>query len=173
MARLYRAIYALSQAGAVLAALMLVGMVGHIMLEIILRGLFDTSTFVVDEFVGYAMIGAIFWSLGYTVEHGALIRVTVLTQRLPAWVERASLVLAAASTLVVTLWLMQFFWTRLARNYARGTVSSSIAAVPSWIPEAILFSGLVILALQLAAFGLRQITGHPSPATPTDDAFVE
>jgi len=56
------------------------------------------------------------------------------------------------------------YWTRAARAWQRGTVSSSIAAVPTWIPEAIMLTGLAIFTLQLFAYALRHLTGHASPA---------
>jgi len=55
MTRFYRLIFALSRLAAFMAAVAMVCMVGIIALEIILRGLFSTSTFVTAEFVGYGI----------------------------------------------------------------------------------------------------------------------
>ncbi|OAB55518.1 hypothetical protein AY600_07390 [Phormidium willei BDU 130791] len=49
--------------GAAAAALLLVYMVGHIVLEILLRGLWSTSTFVLDEFIGFAVAASAFLGL--------------------------------------------------------------------------------------------------------------
>ena len=47
------AVYAISRVSAAFACVILVFMVGHILYEITLRTLFSTSTYVLDEFVGY------------------------------------------------------------------------------------------------------------------------
>jgi TRAP-type C4-dicarboxylate transport system permease small subunit len=169
----YRSVYAISQLGAIGACLMLIAMVGHIVLEILLRNIFSTSTFVQDEFVGYAVAACVFWSLGYTLEHSHLIRVNVLLHRFNERARRIAEVFCGVAAFVCTGYLAWFFWLRLTRNWTRGTVSGSIAAVPMWIPEAIILTGLAIFALQLIAYTLRQITGHPSLAHGSDDAFVE
>lgn len=165
MARFYLYCYRLSQVGAALACVMLAYMVGHVIYEIVLRAVFHTSTFVVDEFVGYALTGFIFFSLGYALETDALIRVTVLTQHLPERVARWLLALCSFVSVALVVQLADSYWLRAMRAYKRGTVSSTIAAVPAWIPEAVILVGLSLFALQLLAFGLRHITGHPSPAT--------
>lgn len=173
MAAFYRLCFRLSQIGAVVACCMLIYMVAQIMLEIVLRSVFHTSTFVADEMVGYALSAFVFWSFGYALESGSLIRVTVLTQHLSAAATRVVFALGAFASLIVVLKLADTFWMRTSRAYSRGTVSSSIAAVPTWIAEAIMLGGLVLLAIQLFAYGLRQLTGHASPAQEHHDTLVE
>jgi TRAP-type C4-dicarboxylate transport system permease small subunit len=167
MARFYSNVFALSRLAAVIAACALVYMVSHIAYEIILRSFFATSTFVLDEFVGYAIGICIIWSLGYVLEHGDLIRVGLVLDRLP---ERAQQLLTAVSALVacaLSVGLAWMFWIRVARAWSRGTVSSSVAAVPTWIPEGAIMVGLGVFALAAFAHGLRHITGHPTPAPHT------
>lgn len=164
MTRFYRGVFALSRLAAVIAACALVYMVGHIACEIILRSFFATSTFVLDEFVGYAISICVIWSLGYVLEHGDLIRVALVLNRLPG---RAQDLMTAAAALVaaaMSAGLAWMFWIRVARAWSRGTVSSSVAAVPTWIPEGAVMLGLAIFSLAALAHGLRHLTGHPSPA---------
>ncbi|UOA33129.1 hypothetical protein DSM110093_02941 [Sulfitobacter sp. DSM 110093] len=164
MTRFFSIVFGLSRLAAVIAACALLYMVGHIIYEIILRSFFATSTFVLDEFVGYAISICIIWSLGYVLEHGDLIRVGLVLDRLP---ERAQQLLTAASALMagaMSAGLAWMFWIRVARAWSRGTVSSSVAAVPTWIPEGAIMVGLALFALAAVAHGLRHITGHPSPA---------
>lgn len=163
MQRIYKFVFCISQFAAIVAAAALIYMVGHIAVEIIMRGVFASSTFVTYEFVGYAISICIIWSLGYALEHEQLIRVGIVLNRLP---ERAQEIMTAAAAFVVcaaTIGLVTVFWMRASRAYNRGTVSSSIAAIPTWIPEALMLIGLSLFALQLAAYGLRHLTQHPSP----------
>ena len=173
MARFYAFAFGVSRLAAVAAAGAMVFMVGIIALEIILRALFSTSTFVTAEFVGYAMMLCVVWSLGYVLESGQLIRVQLLLTHLPP---RARNLLTAGAAFAVglgTVGLALVFWTRAARAYQRGTVSSSIAAVPTWIPETIMLIGLLVFAIQLFALGLRHVTGHPSPAAPVEETLMD
>ncbi|WP_434288172.1 TRAP transporter small permease subunit [Celeribacter sp. SCSIO 80788] len=164
MTRFYAGVYAISRLAAVIAACALVYMVGHIAYEIVLRSVFSTSTFVLDEFVGYGISVCVIWSLGYVLEHGDLIRVGLVLDRLP---QRAQELMTAGAALVacaMSAGLAWMFWIRVARAWSRGTVSSSVAAVPTWIPESAMMVGLILFSLAALSHGLRHITRHPSPA---------
>ena len=55
------AIFTISRVAAALSCVMLVGMVAHILYEIVLRVFFSSSTYVLDEFVGYEVAACTFW----------------------------------------------------------------------------------------------------------------
>jgi len=150
-------IFTLSRLAGGLAGVLLVGMVLHILLEIVLRAFFSTSTFVLDEFVGYGVAAITFLSLGYTLEHGALIRVNILLARARGPLQRILEVVAATCTLALLTFFGWFFWFRVARHLSRGTVSSSIAQVPMWIPEGLVLIGLGLFWLQMFAYLLRML----------------
>jgi TRAP-type C4-dicarboxylate transport system permease small subunit len=164
MQKLYLFVFRISQVGSIIAAAALIYMVAHIAIEIVMRGVFASSTFTTYEFVGYAISICIVWSLGYALEHEQLIRVGIVLNRLPERMQQIMTSIAAFCVCAATIGLATVFWMRAARAYSRGTVSSSIAAVPTWIPESLMFAGLCMFALQLAAYGLRHLTGHASPS---------
>ena len=172
MQTLQRVIYGISTAAAGLACFVLIAMVGHILYEIVLRTVFSSSTFVLDEFVGYGVAAATFLALGHVLENGSLIRVNILLSRLSPGARRAMEALCASLTLAVVLVLTWFIWLRVARHWVRGSTSSSIAQVPLWIPEGAILLGLCVFALQLLAYLLRQIEGGPPPVVldPVDAA---
>ena len=170
MTRFYSGDFALSRFAAAIAACALVYMVGHIACEIVLRSVFATSTFVLDEFVGYAVCICVIWSLGYALEHGDLIRVGLLLDRLPPRAQGLMTAVSALAACALSAGLAWMFWIRVARAWSRGAISSSIAAVPTWIPEGAVMLGLGIFSLAALAHGLRHVTGHPSPAPPAPQA---
>lgn len=151
----------ISRAAAYVAAAILVFMVGHILLEIVLRNLFDTSTFVTAEFVGYGVAAMTYLGLAFSLRTGALIRVNMLLVRLHGPARRAAEMLCVAMTLALTVFLGWYFWRQLARDYTRGTVSYSIAEVPVWIPEGLVFAGIALFGLQLFAYLVRLGLGDP------------
>jgi TRAP-type C4-dicarboxylate transport system permease small subunit len=167
------AVYAVSRVAAFLACLILMGMVGHILFEIVLRTFFATSTYVLDEFVGYGVAAVTFLALGYSLEHGSLIRVTLLIGRVTARARQILEVLSALATMSVVALLIWFFWLRMARNWTQNRVSSSIAEVPMWIPEAGILLGLCVFWLQLLAYALRQIADTAPPVAVSSSSLSE
>lgn len=157
--RLVRAVERLSHAAGIVSAILLIGMVLHILVEIVLRSFFSTSTFVLDEFVGYGVAAMTFLSLGYALNEGALIRVNILLARTAGRRRIALEIFSASMTLAISVFIAGYFWRSVARNWTRGAVSESIAEVPLWIPEGLVLAGVVLFAIQLAAYLLRLIAG--------------
>ncbi|WP_137389017.1 TRAP transporter small permease subunit [Rhodoligotrophos defluvii] len=154
----------ISRAGAVIAAILVVAMTGHILLEILLRVAFSRSTYVLEEFVGYGIAGASFMALAYTLETEGHIRVNLLLTRLgDSPLRKLVELLCIGTSFALTLFLCLYFWRSISRNWARGAVSETIAQVPLWIPEGFVLLGLGIFALQLVARALRVLVGSPSP----------
>ncbi len=149
----------LSRCAARLAAVGLVYMVLHILYEIVLRSFFDTSTYVLDEFIGYSVAAITFLTLGFALEEGALIRVNFILTFTKGKVRRAFEVFAVGVTLVMTLYITGYFIFTVKRDFLRGTTSESIAEVLLWIPVGFVVLGLVIFALQLFAYLLRVLAG--------------
>jgi TRAP-type C4-dicarboxylate transport system permease small subunit len=154
-------VFRISRGAAIVSAALLVAMALHILTEIVLRSFFASSTFVLDEFVGYGVAAMTFLSLGYALEDGSLIRVQLLLTRSPPPARRGLEALSAALTLALSLFLITHFWHSVSRNWSRGAVSQSIAEVPLWIPEGLVLLGLVLFALQLFAHLLRLLRPLP------------
>lgn len=152
----------LTRAGAIMAAVIVAAMVGHILLEIVLRAVLDSSTYVLDEFVGYGVAASTFLGLGYTLEQGGLIRVNILLARIRSRAMRQLTevtCVAACFGVFAMVWL--YFWSSISRNWTRGAVSETVAQVPLWIPEGLLLLGLSIFLLQLVAYAIRIVSGEP------------
>ena len=149
--------YRLSQIAGITAGLILTFIVLFILTEIVLRTFLSSSTYVLDEFVGYALGALIFLSLGYTLENDQLIRVNLLLSKVTSRVRRLLEVIAATLTLVLSTFFAWFFWLRIERHWSRDIVSNTIAEVPMWIPESLLLVGIIIFWLQTLAYLLRML----------------
>lgn len=147
-----------------MACAILVFMVGHVLVEIVLRSAFSKSTYVLDEFVGYGIAATTFLSLAYALRRGVMIRVNLLLGALALGgrgrqiIEIACGILTACACGVV----VRYFWISVARHFERGTASETIAAVPMWIPEGLVLAGLIILEIELIAFIFRVAMGMAS-----------
>jgi len=163
-AGLDRASAVLAKAAACLAGFLLVAMIVHVILEILLRGLFATSTFALDEFVGYGVAAVTFLAAGYAFQDGAFIRVSFLLQ---AAGRRRPALLRAVESLCATvaaacLWFVAWYFARsVLRHLERGTLSETVAQVPLWIPEGLMLVGLVVLSLRISLYLLRLLCGGP------------
>ncbi|WP_366944019.1 TRAP transporter small permease [uncultured Roseobacter sp.] len=155
MRLLLRAIDSLSLLALICAGVILIYAVSHILLETVLRSLFDTSTHVLDEFIGFSVLSITFLSLSWTLRDGGMIQVNLLTNRLPPrgqlWLQG---VVATFGT-GLGAYFCTFLWRNLVKNWNRGAVSESVAEVPLWIPDLIVFVSACLLVLQLAASVIR------------------
>ena len=157
--RLHAAASMLSCLAGWLSGAILIYMVAHTVLEIVLRNVFNRSTFVLDEFVGYGMAAITFLALGHALERGQLIRVNLLLGMLGGLARRLIELFCILATLAITVFAGWFFYQVMQRQWLRGAVSHSLAEVPLWIPYAIVLSGLGVFALQLIAYLLRILCG--------------
>ena len=156
-----RAVLAVSRLAAWLSGLILVAMVLHILVEIVMRSFFDTSTYVLDEFIGYGVAAMTFLALAYALEEGSLIRVNIVLSRTHGRVRRALELVCASSTLALACFLGWYVLRNWKRDWDRGAVSPSIAEIPMWIPEGLVLLGFILFVIQLAAYVLRLATGGP------------
>lgn len=142
--------------------LLIVYVLAHILLEIVLR-LFGTSTYVLDEFVGYAVATLTFLGLGYSLERGGLIRVGLIIERLPQskrwWFD----LFASVVSLAMFSWIYFYWQTNVLRSFSRGTTSESIAATPLWIPQGLVLVGLGLLCFTLFTHALILLFRQQSP----------
>ncbi|MDA8586065.1 TRAP transporter small permease [Rhodobacteraceae bacterium] len=136
---------------------LLVYMVVHINLEIILRVFFDTSTFSMDEFVGYAVGSMTFLALAHTFQQRKHVRVTVLQGYATGRFAIAVELICIALTFGITLFLARYIWRTLARDFSRGTVSPTLTETPIWLIDAAIFLGLSLFLIQLLATALTTL----------------
>lgn len=149
----------LSRLAALVAGLLLMLMVGHTLLEMTLRAFFGTSTFVLDEFVGYEVAALTMLGLGHALNSGGIIRVNLVTQlagpRQQRWLELAVVVL----TFALCVFLCRYYGLAIETAFLRGTRSNTLAATPQWIPMTVFLVGVLVFMLQLAAYAARIVSG--------------
>ncbi|PHQ71424.1 MAG: C4-dicarboxylate ABC transporter permease [Sneathiella sp.] len=151
----------LSKAAAVFACAILVAMTMMILYEIILRTFFASSTYVLDEFVGYGVAVMTFMSFALALRDGVFIRVNLVTANVGPKVRRILEVGSCAVGTVLFTFLGYFILKLVMRNFENGVVSNSLAETPLWIPQGFVFLGVALLVLQFAALTVRFSLGEP------------
>ncbi len=168
MGKLDMVMSAVATVAAIVAGCFMVLMIGHILLEIVLRSFFARSTYVLDEFVGYAVASMTFLTLAHALNRGSLIRVNLVLDRLEGKTRRAVEIASALAGTTAFAFVLCYFFRSWLRSWNRGTVSGSIAEVPLWIPEGIVLIGLIIFVAQLFVYTLRVILGGQMIQVRTD-----
>lgn len=142
------------------SAICLVGMTVLMLAEIVLRGVFNSTTEHSDELVGYLLVGVSFLSLALCQTRGAFHRVEMVQMRLgPRGQLVSSLVfnLLSFTYIAITDW---YFVQFVMSSYRREAMASTTLATPLWIPESVMIVGatLLLVALGRAILGdLRRL----------------
>ena len=147
---------------AVISAIFVSLMTLLIIIEIGLR-FFSLSTFMADTLVGYGVAATTFLSAAWALEHGAMIRVTALTNIMRSFAQRVAELFCLVATETIFLFLISYQWHTVHKYWSRGTVGQHYIKIPLWIPESFFLIGLVLLALQICVRLLRILAvGHKS-----------
>lgn len=147
----------LSLGGAFIASGLLIVLVLLILLEIVLRYFFNTSTMRADEYSGYLYLALVCFGFGYTFLRDGHIRITFLTAKISS--KSSSLVDIFAG--VVTLALLGFIFYRTILlvwdSYQTGVVSEGVSATPLFIPQLALPIGLLLFMVSVVAFIVQRM----------------
>lgn len=152
----------LNQGAGILCGSLIVYMAAHILLEIVLR-FFNSSTYILNEFIGYAVATMTFMGLGFALERGGLIRVGLVINRLSRNAAMVLDLLISSAMLVLFSWLSWYWSINVSRSYSRGITSESLADTPLWIPEGAVLLGLVLLCLTLSSRVLSLLVYRKPP----------
>jgi len=139
------------------SAICMVGMVLLILAEVVLRGVFNSTTEHSDELVGYLLVGLSFLSLALCQSRGAFHRVEMVQMRLgPRGQALSALVfdLLSFAYIALTGW---YFLQFVMSSYRREAMASTVLATPLWIPESVMILGAVMLLLSLGQSILNDV----------------
>jgi TRAP-type C4-dicarboxylate transport system permease small subunit len=131
------------------SGLCMVGMVLLILAEVVLRGVFNSTTEHSDELVGYLLVGLSFLSLALCQSRGAFHRVEMVQMRLgPRGRAISALVfdLLSFGYIALTGWYFLLF---VMSSYRREAMASTALGTPLWIPETAMIVGAVMLLIVL------------------------
>jgi TRAP-type C4-dicarboxylate transport system permease small subunit len=141
-----KALDALYNSAAALAALFLVGLLAMVVLSIVSRQLhFHVPG--IDAYAGYLMAASGFLALAHTLKRGEHIRVTLILAALTGRWKKGLELWALAFATVLTA-LFAYYCCRLAwQSHSFQDISTSSDATPLWIPQLGMAVGTVILAI--------------------------
>ncbi len=147
----------LSQYCGIFAGIMVLVGLGLVLIEIIIRTLFNMTLYITEEYTGYLMVGITFLALSYTLKEKGHIRLTFLNTILKG---KARIVLdiyaftvGLAVSMVVTVTTAGLFWDSVLSQTRSMQISETYIAIPQFFMP----MGALVLTLQFAAELLRSI----------------
>jgi len=126
----------------------LLAIIAIVTLEIFMRSVLATSTYMADEVSGYMLVLVAFMSLGTCQINGGFHRVELLTDNVPRPVAKLLLILFDLIAVVLAVLFLWKFWAFFSANFRTGNVAPTLLATPMWLPQ---LSMVVGIALYLAA----------------------
>lgn len=113
-----------------------------------------------DDFAAWSMVGLAFLGLAHTFKSGEMIRVGLLLDRLSPGPRRILELL----TLLIGVGFVGYFARHtfaLAHDSWRfNDMSQGVLAVPLWIPQVLMFAGLLVLAIAMLDEAVRVARGQ-------------
>ena len=140
-----------------LSSFCLIGMTVLMLLEVVLRGVFNSTTEHSDELVGYLLVGISFLSLALCQSRGAFHRVEMVQMRLgPRGKAVSALVfdLLSFGYIALTDW---YFLQFVISSYTRDAAAPTMLATPLWIPETAMVVGATLLLIVLGRAIVRDV----------------
>lgn len=155
MGKIIRFIDIFSAFGGILSAVMICLGVGLIIVEIIMRSVFNSTLYITEEYSGYLMSMLTFVALGYTMREKGHIRMTflrsVLSPKGRVVLDMICFTVGAIFCAGLTYVTGMFFWD----SYATGSRSMQISSTPLAIPQLFLPLGALMITLQCVAECLK------------------
>lgn len=125
------------------------------------------------DFTGFFLAAASFLALAYTLREGGHIRVTLVIGNLPSSVRRLleiwCLAVAASITCYFTYYTARLVW----ESYTYNDLSAGMIAVPIWIPQCAMLTGLLILAIALIDELIAILSGGPASYADKGEKLLE
>ncbi|MGO3055379.1 MAG: TRAP transporter small permease [Halomonas sp.] len=98
-------------------------------------------------FAGFCLAASTFLGLGYSMRHGTHVRVTLIIDALPPKLKRVLEAWVCLCSFVILFWLtlkaVIFTW----QGYVFNEVSPGLIAIPLWIPQLGMVTGLLIITV--------------------------
>lgn len=120
-----------------------------ISVEVFLRYVVGSSSIWVTEVSGYLVAGVLFMSMAKIYREGGHVSMSILTDKVSPKVHKICTVLAHLCVLVFAIIL---FWTTLEMtnlSYSFNWKSSTILAVPLYIPQALMPIGSMVFIIEI------------------------
>lgn len=153
----------------------LVVMTTIVVVDVLLRTLFNQTLGFVEEITGYLVVVVTFFGVSITFREGAMFRVSFLFEKFSASLKQALGIVYLAITIVFCTTMMWFTSLMVWSSFTRGKIAATELETPIYLPQLLLPIGFLIL-LAFAVDRLLQggsMGGSEEHALPGDEPAGE
>ena len=147
----------LSLGGAYLSSILLILLVILILVEIIGRSFFNTSTMIADEYSGYFYLAAVFLALAFTFHEEGHIRITIVTSRLGHKGRRMMDIFAGAMSTGVMGFVIYYCWLFMVDAHEMEMLSENVSETPLYLTQIPMPLGVGLFLFAFAVFTLKKV----------------
>lgn len=160
MTRFLSLIDRLSRLAETLAVALIFGYAALMLAEVVARAQARSLSFT-WEFSQYAMAALFALAAGPAIRAGVHVRISLVSERLPARAAKMLDVLANLVALVIVALIVGAMWTKVTTSFERNILATSVTKTPLWIPQALVLWGFAQLWLDLLARLIRRVKDQP------------
>ncbi len=147
----------LSLWGAYVSSFLIVSLVVLIMIEILGRQFFDTSTMIADEYSGYLYLASIFLGLAYTFDKKAHIRINIITSRLNNNKNRFIDIFASILSLGILSFILYRTILFTYDSYDMEMLSEAVSETPLYLTQIVMPIGIILFIFSVLVFVTKRI----------------
>jgi TRAP-type C4-dicarboxylate transport system permease small subunit len=136
---------ALARLSGALGASTLVVMTLMVIVDIVMRSLFQRSLGFVEEVTGYLVVLVTLFGVAITFRQGAMFRVSFLYDRFPVAVQRVLGVVYLIASAVFCALMLWFTSLLVSSSFTRGKIAATELETPLYLPQLVLPAGFLVL----------------------------
>lgn len=158
MKKVIFAIEKLSKWGAFLSSICMILIVLLILVEIVLRAVFNASTLISNEYSAYFFVGMVLLGLAYTLKVEGHIRITFVTSMLSQKGKDILDFISSIIAMAVTTYALYHASLMVYDSWQLGMRADSISETPVFLTQLAIPIGLAMLDLQILVRILRRLS---------------
>lgn len=153
-----RMIDRLTGAFGIIAGLFMVLSVVLVMIEIVMRSVFNSTIYITQEYSGYFMVAITFFGLAYTLKEKGHIRLTFLHRFVKVGIGRAILeIIVSFIGLIIFIIILKATWDLFISSFENGSRSMQLTKTYLAIPQFAMPLGSLLICLQFVSEICKQI----------------
>ena len=150
----------LSRLAETLAVALIYGYCALMLAEVLARAQARSFSFT-WEFSQYAMAAIFALASGPAVRSGVHVRISLVTEKLPASAAKYMDILANIAALLIVCAIVWAMWGKASTSFNRNILATSVSKTPLWLPQTLVLWGFAQLWLDLLARLIRRATNQP------------
>ena len=137
----------LAKLSSAIGALALIGMTSMVIVDVLMRTLFQQSLGFVEEITGYLVALVTVFGVAITFRECAMFRVSFLYDRLPHGLQRLLGTIFLAVSIVFCALMVRYTSLLVWSSFERGKIAATDLQTPIYIPQIALPAGFLVLLI--------------------------